>query len=309
MIGLPYPGAAPPRHRDRLGPAPRAARGGPGVDVRLRPDRLRPAAPGPRPLLAGLRRPPPLPALLRLRRPLRLQRHRRRRQHHQPRRRRGADRARGGGRVRGALVGGHGRAGGPAADRHAARHGLRGRHGVARGRPGRAGRRLRDLRRRLPRRRQGRRLRPVGPPAPRLAAGRRPGGGGGREALAAGLRAVEEGQAGRAELGVPLGAGPARLAHRVRGDVPRPAGGGIRPPRRGTGPGLPAPRERAGPGGGRREALRPPLGAQRLGDGRRREDVQVARQLHLAHRPAGPERPARPTDCWSCGPTTARRSR
>ena len=44
-----------------------------------------------------------------------------------------------------------------------------------------------------------------------------------------------------------------------------------------AGPGLPPPRERAGPGGGRRSALRPALGPQRLGGGGRREDVQVPR--------------------------------
>ena len=37
-----------------------------------------------------------------------------------------------------------------------------------------------------------------------------------------------------------------------------------------------------------RAGLRPALGAQRLGRGRGREDVQVARQLHLADRPARP---------------------
>ena len=36
--------------------------------------------------------------------------------------------------------------------------------------------------------------------------------------------------------------------------------------------------------------LRPPLGAQRVGDRRRGEDVQVAGELHLARRPARPER-------------------
>ena len=52
------------------------------------------------------------------------------------------------------------------------------------------------------------RLRPAGPPAPRVAAGRRPDRGRRGEAVAARLRAVEEGQAGRADAGTsPWGAG------------------------------------------------------------------------------------------------------
>ena len=72
----------------------------------------------------------------------------------------------------------------------------------------------------------------------------------------------------------------------------------VRPARRGPGPGLPPSRERAGPGGRRRPHLRPSLGAQRLGRGRGHEDVQVARQLHLADRPARPmRRPGLPPAC------------
>ena len=41
----------------------------------------------------------------------------------------------------------------------------------------------------------------------------------------------------------------------------------------------------------------------------RREDVQVARQLHLAVRPARRAATPAPTGCWCCGPTTARPSR
>ena len=63
MIGLPYPGAAPPRHRDGHGPPPRAPRRGRGVDVRLRPDRLRPAPHRARAVQPRLRRPAALPAL------------------------------------------------------------------------------------------------------------------------------------------------------------------------------------------------------------------------------------------------------
>ena len=95
------------------------------------------------------------------------------------------------------------------------------------------------------------RVRAPGPPVPRLAAGRGPGGGRRGEALAARLRPVEEGQTGRADLGLALGGGPAGLAHRVRGHVARPAGRGVRAPRRGPGPDVPPPRERAGPGRGR----------------------------------------------------------
>ena len=49
------------------------------------------------------------------------------------------------------------------------------------------------------------RLRPAGPPDPRLPARRRPGRGRRGEALAARLRPVEEGQAGRADVGLALG--------------------------------------------------------------------------------------------------------
>ena len=68
------------------------------------------------------------------------------------------------------------------------------------------------------------RLRAAGPPAPRVPAGRGPDRGRRGEAVPARLRAVEEGQAGGADLGGAVGAGPARVAHRVRGDVARPAG-------------------------------------------------------------------------------------
>ena len=47
---------------------------------------------------------------------------------------------------------------------------------------------------------------------------------------------------------------------------------------------VPAPRERAGPGRRGRSRLLATLGSQRAGDGGRREDEQVARQLHVAHR-------------------------
>ncbi len=70
-------------------------------------------------------------------------------------------------------------------------------------------------------------------------------------------------------------------------------GDGVRPARRWDRPDLPPPRERARPGGGVGPRLRPPLGPQRVGDRRRREDVEVAGQLHLARRPARPQRRTR----------------
>ena len=55
--------------------------------------------------------------------------------------------------------------------------------------------------------------------------------------------------------------------------------------------------------------VRPPLGAQRLRRGRRREDVEVARQLHEPARPHRREPTRGPTGCSCCGRTTGRRSR
>ena len=49
-------------------------------------------------------------------------------------------------------------------------------------------------------------------------------GGGGGQAFADRLRVVEVGPARRTALGFAVGAGPAGLAHRMRGDVARPAG-------------------------------------------------------------------------------------
>ena len=66
------------------------------------------------------------------------------------------------------------------------------------------------------------------------------------------LRALEGGEARRARLGLAVGPGPARLAHRVLGDVARSPRRGLRPPRRRRRPRVPAPRERAGAGRGRR---------------------------------------------------------
>ena len=89
--------------------------------------------------------------------------------------------------------------------------------------------------------------------------GRRAGRGRRGEAQPDGLRALEGGEAGRARVGLAVGPGPAGLAHRVLGDVARPARRGLRPPRRRRRPRVPAPRERAGAGRGRRPRVRPPL--------------------------------------------------
>ena len=61
------------------------------------------------------------------------------------------------------------------------------------------------------------------------------------------LRPVEEGEAGRAVLALPVGSGAPRLAHRVRGDVAQTARRGLRHPRRRDRPRLPPSRERARP--------------------------------------------------------------
>ncbi len=94
------------------------------------------------------------------------------------------------------------------------------------------------------------------------------------------LRAVEGREAGRAGLGLTVGHGPTRLAPRVLGDVAPGARRGLRPPRRRRRPRVPPQRERARPGRGRRARVRPPLDPLGDGGGRRREDVEVARQLH-----------------------------
>ena len=186
-------------------------------------------------------------------------------------------------------MGGHGPARRPASRRDPPRHGVHRRHGGAGVRPGGAWRGLRDLRWRLPERGAGAGVRAPGPPAAREPSVGGPGGGRRREALTARLRAVEEGQRGRAGVGLPLGSGPTGLAHRVCRHVARPPGRRLRSPRGRPRSGLPPSRERAGPGGRRGASLRPPLGPQRVGGGRRHQDVEVAGQLHLAHRPPGPQ--------------------
>ena len=122
------------------------------------------------------------------------------------------------------------------------------------------------------------------------------------QAVAHRLRPLEVRQAGRAGVALAVGRRPPRLAHRVRGDVARPARRRLRHPRRRPRPRLPAPRERAGPGRGRGAHLRPPLGAQRLRRGRRREDVEEPRQLHQPPRPDRLHRPACLPAAGAAGP-------
>ena len=87
-------------------------------------------------------------------------------------------------------------------------------------------------------------------------------------------------------MAVALGSRSPGLAHRVLGDVRGHPGRRVRHPRRWHGPEIPAPRERdRAVLRGDRRALRAPLDAQRLRQCRRREDVEVARQLlHHPHR-------------------------
>ena len=107
----------------------------------------------------------------------------------------------------------------------------------------------------------------------------------------------------------PWGAGPAGLAHRVRGDVARPAGRGLRPPRRRPGPGLPPPRERAGPGGGRRPRRSPAAGSTTA------SSRWAARRCRSrwATSPTSPTCSTAttpgPTGCSCCSRTTGRRWR
>src|SRR6185503_12428722 len=96
-----------------------------------------------------------------------------------------------------------------------------------------------------------------------------------------GFRIVEAVAAGVAGLGQPLGPRPPGVAHRMLGNVGGAAGRDLRYPWRRYRLGVSAPRERD-----RAIALRLPyagdgefLDAQRLLAGRRREDVEVARQL------------------------------
>jgi arginyl-tRNA synthetase len=71
---------------------------------------------------------------------------------------------------------------------------------------------------------EGRRLRQVVPPRRGANGGRRPRRGQRPQAQPRRLRLVEGGQAGRAAVGQPVGAGPPRLAHRVLGHEHEAAG-------------------------------------------------------------------------------------
>ena len=103
-------------------------------------------------------------------------------------------------------------------------------------------------------------------------------------------------------MALAVGPRPARLAHRVLGDVTALPGRGVRHPRRRGGPGVPAPRERGRAGGGGHWHVRAALAPQRPGAARRREDVEVDRQRRdgrrgagaLAARRAAPLRPRQP---------------
>ena len=92
---------------------------------------------------------------------------------------------------------------------------------------------------------------------------------------------------GRAGLGLAVGAGPSRLAHRVLGPGPAGAGRDHRPARRRLRSHLSASRVRGGPVRGRdRVAVRPALDARRDGAPGRHQDVEVARQPGVRARPA-----------------------
>ncbi len=155
----------------------------------------------------------------------------------------------------------------------------------------------------------GGRLRAAGSTGRRVAAGRRPGRGRRREGVADRLRAVEEGQAGRADVAVAVGPRSPRLAHRVRGDVARPARRRVRPPRRRPGPGLPPPRERAGPGGGARQRASPATGSTTASSRSRARRCRSRSATSPTCWTSSTGRPPRLPDARASSPTTGRRSR
>ena len=178
--------------------------------------------------------------------------------------------------------------------RRAPRHRPRARHGRHDRTPDRVRPRLPRPGPRPVRRRQLPQLRPPLGPLPRRAARRRPRRRRPLQARPRRLRPLEALPPGPAGLGQPLGPRPTRLAHRVLRHEPRIPRRHLRHPRRRRRPGLPPPRERARPKPLRRprQRLRPRLDALGHGPERRREDVEVARQLH--HHPRRPRpRPAR----------------
>ena len=156
---------------------------------------------------------------------------------------------------------------------------------------------LRGRRRRLLPRRELRELRRALRPAAR------PGRGAGAEPVEGGharLRALEGDEGGRGHLlGLAVGPGEARVAHRVLGDGREDARARVPDPRRRPRSRLPSSRERAGAVAGRRSALREDLDAQRVAPVHRREDVQVGRQRR--HDPGGRSRSGdgRPRCCSS----------
>ena len=111
---------------------------------------------------------------------------------------------------------------------------------------------------------------------------------------------------GRAHLGLALGPGPPRLAHRVLGHGRQVPGPRLRHPRRRRGPHLPPPRERDRPVRGRhRRAVRPLLAPQRLPRAQGREDGQVGRQRGQPPRAARAATAAWSSATPSSAPTTA----
>ena len=134
---------------------------------------------------------------------------------------------------------------------------------------------------------------------PRRADRRRPRRGRALQARPGGFRAVEAERDDAARLGQPVGPRPAGLAYRMLGDEHEVSRRQLRHPWRRARPDLPAPRERdrAEPLRASGLAVREILDAQRLSHGRRREDVEVARQLlhhpRIAGRVPGRGDPAR----------------
>ena len=287
----------------------RPPRAGQGVDVRVRPDRLRRPPHRPRSLRAGVRRAAALPRVVGLRGPLRLEHHRHRGQDH-PQVRRRRDRDRRGGRARtSGVVGRHGPPRRPASRRRAARHRLRradGRlHHRASSDSGRAYETGDGVYFAVES------LEDYGLLARQSLDSLRAGGGGrevvGEEEKRSPLDFAlwKKAKPGEPTWPSPWGAGPAGMAHRVHGDGPRPARRGLRPARRRHRPRLSAPRERARPGPRRAAQRSPALGAQRHGRRRgRREDGQVARTTSSRSPTCSSGSTGAPTACSCCSPIT-----
>ena len=190
----------------------------------MRAHRLRRPPSRARPQHAGLRPARPLSALDGTGRHSGVQHHRHRRQDHQPGGRRGLDRTRGGQPLRGHVH----RADGPPQRRPPRSttpgHRVRRPHGRSHWRVGRTGDGLHHRFGRLFRRRSTRRVRrfggPLGRRPPRGSRG--PGRRRRRQGRPTGLRPLEGRQARRTHLGLAVGSGPPRLAHRVRGHVTAP---------------------------------------------------------------------------------------